>query len=169
MFIGSVTYTTTHVSPSTTIHNTNTYEIGMLAYTLSFLHTRIRVRTLSHGFVAHTRASKPIQEHIPQPMECTHKDPPMHTHICLNEGFGLGNSFSRNKNNCQKEKNRARGTAQIDASAYLHAHCGACQSGFPSQLHLSQLSTCWVCFPKCKRLVNLTEISGLHVYGHMSN
>jgi len=146
MFIDSVTYTRTHVSPSTDIHNRNTAEIRMLAHILSFLCTQIRGCTLSHGSVAHTPLSKHIQVHVLQPMECIHKDPPMHTHICLNESFGLVNSFSRNKNNCQKEKT-AWGTAQIDASAYLHAHCGACQSRFPLQLQPPQLRTCWVCVP----------------------
>lgn len=46
-----------------------------------------------------------------------------------------------------KVKNRAWGTAQIAASAYLQVPCGACQSGFSLQLQLSQISTFWVCFP----------------------
>lgn len=75
----------------------------VLAYTHSFTYKHVHVCTLSYGFVAHTQASRHIQTHVLQPTEYTHKDPHMHTHIYLNEGFGLGNSFSRNRNNCQKE------------------------------------------------------------------
>lgn len=80
-----------------------TTHIHVLAYTHSFTYKHVHVCTLSYGFVAHTQASRHIQEHVLQPTEYTHKDPHMHTHIYLNEGFGLGNSFSRNRNNCQKE------------------------------------------------------------------
>lgn len=135
------------MSPSTAIHNIDMYEICMCPYTFPFLHTQIHVCTFSHGFVAHTQVSKHVQERALQPMEHTHKDTPLHAHVYLSEGFGLGNSFSRNRDNCPKEKNRAWGTAQMNASAYLHAHCGTCQPGFPPQLRLLQLSTCWVCFP----------------------
>lgn len=82
-------------------------------------------------------------------MECTHKHPPMHTHIYLKEGFGLGYSFSRNKNKCQKKKMQDKPEhgelhKQEQAHTYTHTVEAVSQSGLSSQL---QLCACWVCFP----------------------
>lgn len=148
--MGSVTHTTTPVNPAAATHCTNTHEMLLLAFTLF---------SPTHGFMSgHSpvdlwpkQASKHTQGLTIRLMECTHKDPPMHTHIYLNEGFGLGNSLSRNKNKCQKEKKpqktRAWGTAQTKASTDLHTHthtvAAVSQAGLSSQL---QLSACWVCF-----------------------
>lgn len=113
----------------------------------------------THGFMSEhspvdlwpIQASKHTQGHTIWLMECIHKDPPMHTHICLNEGFGLGNSFSRNKNKCQKEKKNQTNKPehgelhkQKRARTYTHTVEAVSQSGLSSQL---QLSACWVCFP----------------------
>lgn len=113
----------------------------------------------THGFMSEhspvdlwpIQASKHTQGHTIWLMECIHKDPPMHTHICLNEGFGLGNSFSRNKNKCQKEKKNQTNKPehgelhkQKRAWTYTHTVEAVSQSGLSSQL---QLSACWVCFP----------------------
>lgn len=113
----------------------------------------------THGFMSEhspvdlwpIQAPKHTQGHTIWLMECIHKDPPMHTHICLNKGFGLGNSFSRNKNKCQKEKKNQTNKPehgelhkQKRARTYTHTVEAVSQSGLSSQL---QLSACWVCFP----------------------
>lgn len=152
-------------------NTTNVYEICMLAYTLFFSHTRF----LS---VHSPMDLKPIHRHPDtfrhpntstlHPVECTHKDPPMHTHIYHNEGFGLWNSFSENKTNCQKEKKPgAQGTAQVQAHTYTHTVEPADQD---SHQNYSYCSSAPAGYASLNANVWWTsEISGSYVHGHISN
>lgn len=80
-------------------------------------HAWIYVWTLSHGFV---------RPNTLRDMEYNQWSAhlPMHTHICLSQGFGLGNSFARNKNQCQKAEqmtNQSMGSCR-DKSKHIATH-----------------------------------------------